>query len=169
MRPLARRERAIEVAARAGRGRASAGHVSAHSPYSASAASPMPNAGDAPVTSSSSVAAKLALFGRLFRGRDDVFALRWQGKGGKSGYSPACAHEWDRTLCGKPRVKCAGCPNRVLLPLTEEVLQDHLTGRCTSASIHSCPTRTATSSRSTSTLNRPGFLWRLQLLERMES
>ena len=83
------------------------------------------------VTSSSSVAAKLALFGKLFRGRDDVFALRWQSKGGKSGYSPACAHEWDRALCGKPRVKCAECPNRVLIPLTKEVLQDHLTGRCT--------------------------------------
>jgi len=100
-------------------------------PIPPTAASPMPNAGDAPVTSSSSAAAKLALFGKLFRGRNDVFALRWQSKGGKSGYSPACAHEWDRALCGKPRVKCAECPNRVLLPLTAEVLQDHLTGRCT--------------------------------------
>ena len=100
-------------------------------PIPPTAASPMPNAGDASVTSSSSVGAKLALFGKLFRGRDDVFALRWQSNGGKSGYSPACAHEWDRALCGKPRVKCAECPNRVLLPLTEEVLQDHLIGRCT--------------------------------------
>ncbi len=92
---------------------------------------PMANANDAPVTASSSVAAKLALFGKLFRGRDDVFALRWLSKGGRSGYSPACAHEWDRALCRKPRVKCAECPNRMLLPLTEEVLQDHLTGRRT--------------------------------------
>lgn len=100
-------------------------------PSPPTAAPTMANAGDAPVASGSPAAAKLALFGRLFRGRDDVFALRWQSKGGRSGYSPACAHEWDRALCGKPRVKCAECPNRVLLPLTVEVLQDHLTGRCT--------------------------------------
>jgi hypothetical protein len=83
------------------------------------------------VTSNSSAAAKLKLFRDLFRGRDDVFALRWQSKGSKSGYSPACAHEWDRALCAKPRVKCAECPNRALLPITDHVLQDHLTGRRT--------------------------------------
>ena len=91
----------------------------------------IPSAGDPPVTSSSPVAAKLALFRKLFRGRDDVFALRWQSKLGRSGYSPACAHEWDRALCGRPRAKCAECPNRVLLPITDQVMRDHLTGRRT--------------------------------------
>ena len=85
----------------------------------------------APVTSGSPVAAKLALFRRLFRGRDDVYAVRWQNKVGRSGYAPACAHEWDRALCGKPKVKCADCPNRALLPVTDEVIRDHLTGRHT--------------------------------------
>ena len=28
---------------------------------------------------------KIALFRNLFRGREDVFAVRWEGKGGKSG------------------------------------------------------------------------------------
>lgn len=45
---------------------------------------------------------KVALFRRLFRGRDDVWALRWESKtSGKSGYSPACANEWQARICGK--------------------------------------------------------------------
>jgi len=84
-----------------------------------------------PVTSDSPVATKLALFRTLFRGREDVFAVRWQSKAGRSGYAPACANEWDRALCGKPKAKCADCPSRALLPLTDEVIRDHLTGRHT--------------------------------------
>ena len=38
--------------------------------------------------------AKVALFRRLFRGRTDVFPVRWESKSGKSGYSPACVNEW---------------------------------------------------------------------------
>jgi len=94
-------------------------------------APPRPTASAVPVTSGSPVAAKLALFRTLFCGRDDVFALRWQSKGGRSGYTPACAHEWDGALCSKPRVKCGECPNRALLPITDAVLRDHLTGRHT--------------------------------------
>jgi hypothetical protein len=30
---------------------------------------------------------KIALFRGLFRGREDVYAVRWEGKGGKAGYS----------------------------------------------------------------------------------
>src|SRR5258708_7711325 len=37
---------------------------------------------------------KIALFRNLFRGREDVFAIRWEGKGGKSGYSPAGGMDW---------------------------------------------------------------------------
>ena len=98
-------------------------------------AAPTPRAAipssDATVTAGSGVAAKLALYRTLFCGREDVFALRWQSKAGKSGYSPACAHEWDRGLCDKPTVKCAECTNRALLPITDAVLHDHLTGRHT--------------------------------------
>ena len=99
----------------------------------AAIAAAAPNSPDsrAPVTSDSPVAAKLALFRSLFRGREDVYAVRWQSKASRSGYTPACAHEWDRALCGKPKVKCADCPNRALLPLTNEVIRDHLTGRHT--------------------------------------
>src|SRR6266852_219961 len=37
----------------------------------------------------SSAAAKIALFRSLFRGRDDVYAYRWESRDGRSGYAPA--------------------------------------------------------------------------------
>ncbi len=49
------------------------------------------------VTNDSPPDAKIApLFRSLFRGRDDVYPVRWEGKSGRSGYSPACSNEWDR-------------------------------------------------------------------------
>jgi len=74
---------------------------------------------------------KIILFRRLFRGRDDVYALRWENKAGKRGYSPACANEWKPGICAKPRISCADCPRRKLLPMTDQVVFDHLTGRHT--------------------------------------
>jgi superfamily II DNA or RNA helicase len=75
---------------------------------------------------------KVTLFGRLFRGRTDVFPIRWEGKSsGKSGYSPACANEWKAGVCDKPRIKCGDCGNRELIPLSNLVLFDHLVGKHT--------------------------------------
>ena len=72
---------------------------------------------------------KIALFRSLFRGREDVYPRRFESrKTGKSGYAPACANEWVRGICEKPRVKCAECPNRRFLPVTDEVIRWHLTG-----------------------------------------
>jgi hypothetical protein len=49
---------------------------------------------------------KVALFRRLFRGRTDVYPIRWESKTtGKSGYAPACANEWRAGICEKPRIK----------------------------------------------------------------
>jgi len=74
--------------------------------------------------------AKIALFRSLFRGRDDVYARRFESKKtGKVGYQPACGNEWDRVLCDKKRVKCPVCQNRRFLPLTDEVIRRHLSGR----------------------------------------
>ncbi len=79
-----------------------------------------------------STAEKVALFRRLFRGRDDVYAVRWESKkSGKSGYAPACANEWRDGVCDKPTVKCADCSHRQLLPLTDAVIYDHLAGKRT--------------------------------------
>jgi len=76
-------------------------------------------------TSRLSTREKVALFRRLFRGRDDVFPVRWENKtGSKSGYTPACANEWRVGLCDKPRIKCADCGQRVLIPLTDTVIDE---------------------------------------------
>lgn len=76
-----------------------------------------------------STAEKLVLFRRLFRGRDDVYAVRWESKAtGKSGYAPACANEWRPGICEKPRIKCSDCGHRKLSPLIDAVLYAHLAG-----------------------------------------
>jgi superfamily II DNA or RNA helicase len=74
---------------------------------------------------------KVALFRRLFRGRTDVYPVRWESKAGKSGYSPACANEWRPGICEKPRIKCSDCGHRLLVPLTDQTIYDHLVGRHT--------------------------------------
>ena len=72
---------------------------------------------------------KIALFRSLFRGREDVYPLRFESlRTGKSGYAPACANEWRPGVCEKPRTKCAVCPNRQFLPVTDDVIRRHLTG-----------------------------------------
>ena len=79
-----------------------------------------------------STAEKVALFRRLFQGRTDVYAVRWVSKStGKSGYSPACANEWRAGVCEKPRIKCSDCCHRLLIPLSDAVLYDHLAGKHT--------------------------------------
>lgn len=75
---------------------------------------------------------KVTLFRRLFRGRTDVFPIRWESKTtGKVGYAPACANEWKAGVCNKPRIKCSDCNHRLLRPLTDTVIYEHLAGRCT--------------------------------------
>ncbi len=70
---------------------------------------------------------KVALFRRLFRGRTDVYPVRWENKTtGKSGYAPACANEWRAGVCEKPRIKCGDCSNRLLIPLSDTVIYNHL-------------------------------------------
>jgi len=82
------------------------------------------------VSRDSSPEAKIKLFRSLFRGRTDVFPVRFENqRTGKGGYSPACANEWVRGVCEKPRIKCADCPNRRFIPVTDEVIRWHLSGR----------------------------------------
>jgi len=82
-------------------------------------------------TSKHSTTEKIVLFRRLFRGRTDVYSLRWESAKGKSGYSPACGNEWKPEVCKKPRIKCGDCDQRLLLPVTDQVIYDHLTGQHT--------------------------------------
>lgn len=83
----------------------------------------------APVTKASSDDAKISLFRTLFRGREDIYARRWESsRSGKTGYQPACRNEWIKGLCRKPEVKCGECPARDFLHLTNSVIRNHLKG-----------------------------------------
>jgi hypothetical protein len=74
--------------------------------------------------------AKIALFRALFRGREDVYPLRFESRRtGKTGYQPACGNEWVRGVCEKPRIKCSDCPHQRFLPVTDHVIRWHLAGR----------------------------------------
>lgn len=78
----------------------------------------------------SSTQAKIALFRSLFRGRDDVYARRFENrKTGRAGYAPACANEWVPGICEKPRIKCAQCPHRRFYTVTDDVIRWHLSGQ----------------------------------------
>ena len=68
----------------------------------------------------------------VFNGRRDLYAKRWtSNKTGKSGYSPVCKNEFSTYKCDKFNVKCSECVNRVLEPLTEDVIIKHLKGEIT--------------------------------------
>jgi superfamily II DNA or RNA helicase len=73
-------------------------------------ASPREVASVPPSTGPRSPADKIALFRRLFRGREDVYPTRFiSKKTGKPGYAPACANKFVAGLCELPKVKCSDC------------------------------------------------------------
>ncbi len=72
-----------------------------------------------PVDQRSTGQAKVSLFRSLFAGREDVYALRWEnGRRGTSGWAPAVKGGWGN----------ARKPGREHLPLSGEVIADHLAG-----------------------------------------
>ena len=64
---------------------------------------------------------KIALFRALFRGRDDVYAKRWEAHDGRHGYSPVLRPEIRRAR-GRP-VELDQC-----MRLTDEAIRSHLEG-----------------------------------------
>lgn len=82
-----------------------------------------------PITHQSDSTEKIKLFMSLFRGRDDVYAKRWDNeKKGKSGYSPVCQNLWQIGLCIKPKGSCAKCENKLYAELDMNVIEQHLRG-----------------------------------------
>ena len=72
------------------------------------------------VDSGSAAAQKLGLIRSLIRGREDVYALRWENaRTGKSGYAPVVAGGWSGAQNGPKRY----------LPLTDEAVEHHLRGQ----------------------------------------
>ncbi len=75
---------------------------------------------------------KVALFRSLFRGREDVYAVRWQSPDGRSGYSPKTERDWKAYYAANPENwKRVDKETRRLLPLTNQVIREHLTGEQT--------------------------------------
>lgn len=72
------------------------------------------------LTAASPAAAKIALFTELFATRSDVHAVRWENqRKGTSGWMPAARGRWRRGM---------DASSADLLPITPEVVADHLTG-----------------------------------------
>lgn len=91
-----------------------------------------PDAKDAGVNEHSGKDAKIALFRSLFRGREDVYALRMRFKSGEWGYVPASMRDWKAVLSADVALrKKVDQKTRKLLPLSDEVLRQHLEGKQT--------------------------------------
>ena len=87
-------------------------------------------AGGDPGPSDWPAARKVELFRSLFRGRDDVFATRWEKPAKhRSGYAPRCANEWEPGICEKPRVRCGACAHSAFVSPGERETLAHLQGR----------------------------------------
>jgi superfamily II DNA or RNA helicase len=73
---------------------------------------------------------RLALFRSLFRGREDVYARRWESPDGRSGYSPAAQKDWKAINRSKPEDrKKVDQRTRKFFPLTDAVIENHLLGK----------------------------------------
>lgn len=82
------------------------------------------------VSNHSSEVAKISLFRSLFRGREDVYARRFESwKTGKSGYQPDCRNEWLPGICMKPKTKCSHCDQRQFIAISDAIIRCHLLGR----------------------------------------
>jgi len=81
------------------------------------------------VNNTSDSLSKISLFMSLFKGRDDVYAKRWENKNkDTSGYSPVCLNLWKAGVCGKPKISCSKCKNKLYAALDEDVIENHLRG-----------------------------------------
>ena len=72
---------------------------------------------------------KIRLFRSLFKGRESVFPRRFENsKTGKSGYAPVCRNEWKAGICQKPKIACQDCNFRAFVPVSDEIIRNHLKG-----------------------------------------
>lgn len=84
------------------------------------------------VNQASDPEAKIALFRSLFRGREDVYAVRWEAPDGRAGYMPRADRDWKAYSASKPENrKMVDRKTRKYWPLTDEVIRKHLIGELT--------------------------------------
>ncbi len=73
---------------------------------------------------------RIALFRSLFRGREDVYAGRWENPDGRHGYSPTAVKDWKAINASRPEDrKKVDQKTRKFLPLTDAVIENHLFGK----------------------------------------
>jgi hypothetical protein len=73
---------------------------------------------------------RIALFRSLFRGREDVYARRWENADGRHGYMPVVVKDWKaiNRSCPEDRKK-VDLKTRKFIPLTDAVIESHLLGK----------------------------------------
>lgn len=82
------------------------------------------------ITKDSTLSQKIDLFRLLFKGRDDVYARRFESnKSNKTGYAPVCRNDWKTGVCLKPKVKCQDCHYKDYLAIKDQVIEDHFRGK----------------------------------------
>jgi hypothetical protein len=73
---------------------------------------------------------RVALFRSLFRGREDIYALRWENADGRLGYMPAAVKDWTAINKSRPEDrKKVDQKTRKFLPVTDAVIEQHLLGK----------------------------------------
>src|SRR5690242_20987772 len=73
---------------------------------------------------------RIALFRSLFRGREDVYARRWENDDGRSGYIPAAVTDWKAINKSRPEErKKVDRKTRRFLSMTDAVIENHLLGK----------------------------------------
>jgi hypothetical protein len=77
-------------------------------------------------------AQRITLFRSLFRGRDDVYAIRWENADGRTGYMPKADRDWKSYLSATAEDrKKVDRQTRTYRPLTDDVVRAHLVGEHT--------------------------------------
>src|ERR1022692_3832685 len=83
-----------------------------------------------PVNKEERARRRIALFRSLFRGREDVYARRWENDDGRHGYMPVVVKDWKAINKSRPEErKKVDQKTRKFLPLTDAVIENHLMGR----------------------------------------
>src|SRR5712692_3434733 len=73
---------------------------------------------------------RIALFRSLFRGREDVYARRWENADGRSEYAPAAVKDWKAINKSRPEDrKKVDQKTRKFIPVTDAVIENYLLGK----------------------------------------
>ncbi len=80
-------------------------------------------------TASDKASQRIALFRSLFRGRNDVYAVRWEQPNGRTGYAPKADRDWRAYLeAEESDRRKVDRQTRKFRPLTDDVVRGHLMG-----------------------------------------